>query len=174
MAGRKSKIARNTLFYSEKDYNFEVSIGENYLKQDMNQTVVVFQVDREKTQTLDIYGESEDKNAVSYKNPVEINVSLLLDKAANKTYDKTQGLGHFLLTGNLTFGVYEKTLSDNKIDISFGDYIGLQVTQDKMEYFEVTNDGRVNFDNKHTMFGYKPFYRTVSAVPADKNKFDGK
>ena len=30
-----------------------------------------------------------------------------------------------------------------------------------MEYFIVTNDGRVNYDNKHTMMGITPYYRNV-------------
>lgn len=173
MSGRKSKINRNTMFYSEADVNFETQIGLDYISQDNNQTVLVFQVDRTKTQTDDLYGESEDSTSISYKTPVEINVVLLLDEAANKSYDKNQGLGRYLLTGNLIFHVYEKTLKDNKIDIMFGDFIGLQITEEQMEYFEVTNDGRINFDNKHSMYGRKPFYRTVRCTPVDKNIFNG-
>jgi hypothetical protein len=71
------------------------------------------------------------------------------------------------------FNVYEKTLKDNKIDISYGDYIGVQVTSDQMEYFVVTNDGRVNFDNKHVMYGLKTFYKTITCTPVDKNEFSG-
>ena len=173
MAGRKSKITRNSMFYSENSYNFDINIGMDYISQDMNQTVLVFQVDRNKTQTVNIYGESVGKDSIVYKNPVEINVVLLLDPAANKSYDKTQGLARYLLTGNLNFGVYEQTLKNNKIDISFGDYIGLQVTSDQMEYFVVTNDGRVNFDNKHTMFGTKPYFRSINCTPCDKSEFNG-
>lgn len=173
MAGRKSKITRNTMFYSDKDFEFESQIGIDYISQDMNQTVLVFQVDRTKTSTLDIYGESIDETSISYKDPVEINVIFLLEDASNKSYDKSQGLARYLLTGNLNFYVYEKTLSDNKIDIIFGDYIGLQVTPDQMEYFEVTNDGRINFDNAHTMYGSKSFYRTIKCSSVDKNVFNG-
>jgi len=174
MAGRKSKIVRNTMFYSEADYNFEVSIGLDYVSQDMNQTVLVFQIDRTKSMVTNLYGESIGDNSIAYKEPIEINVALLLDAASNKAYDTTQGLGNYLQIGNLAFGVYIKTLKDNKMDISRGDFIGLQVTPDQMEYFEVSNDGRVNFDNGHSLFGYKPFFRTVECVPVDKNKFSGK
>ena len=52
MAGRKSKITRNSMFYSENSYNFDINIGMDYISQDMNQTVLVFQVDRNKTQTI--------------------------------------------------------------------------------------------------------------------------
>jgi hypothetical protein len=173
MSGRKSKIVRNTMFYSEDDYNLEVQIGMDYIKQDMNQTILVFQVDRNKSLNSNLYGESTDINSTAYLDPVEINVIFILDEASNKTYDKAQGLGHYLLTGNIKFFVYEKTLLDNKMDISFGDYIGIQVTPDNMEYFVVTNDGRVNFDNKHIMYGTRPFYRTISCTTCDKNEFNG-
>lgn len=170
---RKSKISRNTMFYSETDFNFETEIGENYISQDMNQTVLVFQIDRTKTTVVDLYGESVDEDSIVYKDPVEINVTYTLEEGENKSYDKAQNLGSFVQVGNFNFGVYEKTLKKNKIDIKKGDYIGLQVTEDQMEYFVVVNDGRVNFDNKHTMNGYKPFYRTVRCVIADKNEFKG-
>jgi len=173
MGGRKAKIVRNTMFYSEDDFNFETQIGMDYIDEDMNQTVLVFQVDRTKSATIDIYGESEDEESIAYKEPVEINVILVVDKAVNKSYDKTQNLARYLQIGNLAFSVYTKTLTNNGIDISYGDYIGLQVTPDQMEYFVVTNDGRINFDNKHTMYGFKSFYRTVECAPADKNEFSG-
>src|ERR1035437_2499455 len=143
MAGRKAKIVRNTMFYSEADLNFETQIGIDYISQDMNQTVLVFQVDRTKTSVIDIYGESVDDESIAYKEPVEINVVLTLNEAVNKAYDKTQNLGRYLLIGNLSFRVYEKTLKDNKIDISYGDYIGYQVTSDQMEYFVGSEERRV-------------------------------
>lgn len=170
---RKAKITRNTIFYSEKDYQFETQIGLDYISQDMNQTVTVFQVDRLKTSTVNLYGESIDEDSISYKEPVEINVIYLLDGAVNKSYDKTQNIARYLQVGNLSFNVYEKTLKDNKIDISYGDYIGLQVTDEQMEYFVVTNDGRINFDNKHMMYGFLPYFRTISCASADKNEFKG-
>ena len=173
MAGRKAKIVRNTMFYSEDDYNFETEIGLDYISQDMNQTILLFQVDRTKTSTLDLYGESLGEDSIAYKEPVELNVVLSLDAAVNKTYDKTQNLARYLQVGNLIFHVYDKTLKENKVDISYGDFIGLQVTPDQMEYFVVTNDGRINFDNKHTMYGFKSFYRTINATPVDRNEFKG-
>lgn len=171
--GRKSKLNRNPMFYSESDYKFDTEIGMDYIEQDINQTLLLFRIDREKSTIVDIYGEAVDNVSVSYKEPIEINVILLLEQTKNKTYDKTQNLARYAQIGNLKFGVYEKTLKDNEIDISYGDYVGLQVTADQMEYFEVTNDGRINFDNKHSMFGYKPFYRTIECVSVDKNVFNG-
>lgn len=173
MGGRKSKIVRNSMYYSESDFTFECLVGSDYIRQDMNQTVLLFQVDRNKSETLDLYGESVGEESISYKEPVELNVIFSLDSANNKAYDKDKNLGRYLQVGNLNFNVYNKELTDNKVDISYGDYIGVQVTPDQMEYFVVTNDGRINFDNKHTMYGYKSYYRSISAVPCDRSEFNG-
>lgn len=173
MGGRKSKITTNSLFYSDEDYNFETEIGMDYISQDTNQSVLVFQVDRAKSSIIDIYDEYVDEKSISYKEPVKINVIFNIENATNKSYDKTQNLARYLQVGNLTFHVYEKTLKENNIDISYGDYIGVQVTADQMEYFVVSNDGRVNFDNKHMMYGKKAFYRSISCVSVDKNEFSG-
>ena len=42
-----------------------------------------------------------------------------------------------------------------------------------MEYFSIVNDGRNNYDNEHSMYGYQSFYRTVIAVPVDPAEFNG-
>jgi hypothetical protein len=62
------------------------------------------------------------------------------------------------------FTVYEKELTENECDIKRGDYIGIQVTNTHIEYFIVTDDGRVNYDNEHTMWGTKPYYRTIQCT----------
>jgi len=149
-------------------------VGLNYVSQDMSQTVYLYKVNRTKTQTVNLYGETEDDSSIVYDEPIELNVVFKIDEAKNKTYDKTQGVARYLQVGNLTFNVYEKTLRDKNVDIINGDYIGVQVTEDQMEFFVVSNDGKVNFDNKHYMRGYKTFYRTINCVTADKNEFDGK
>ena len=172
MSPRTSKITRNNLFYSEKDYLFDQSVGESYLKQDINQTILLFKVDRNKTVVDDLYGETSSDGVV-YKDPVELNVAYTIDQVKNVSHDKKQNLLNYQQIGNLTFQVYIKTLNENNIDVDYGDYVGVQVTPSQMEYFEVTNDGRLNFDNKHTLFGYKPLYRSILCVPVDKSSFKG-
>jgi hypothetical protein len=51
--------------------------------------------------------------------------------------------------------------------------LGYYLTEDKVRYFSVADDGRVTSDNKHTYGGYKPFYRTIIATPVTVNEFDG-
>jgi len=169
--GRKTKITRNNLFYSESDFLFDSEMGEYYIKQDINQTITLFKIDREKT-VEDRWGETSP-NGVIYKDPIELNVIYTIDKVKNKAHDGTQNLGHFQQIGNLKFDIFIKTLKDNKVDIDFGDYIGVQITPEQMEYFVVTQDGRADFDNAHTRFGYKPLYISCLCSPVDKNEFKG-
>ncbi len=169
---RKAKIVRNNLFYSEEDFLFDQEIAMDYISQDINQTILLFRVDRIKTNVDDIYGETTSDGVV-YKDPIELNVMYLIEGSKNKAHDTKQSLARYQQIGNLKITVFEKTLMDNNVDISYGDYVGVQVTPDQMEYFVVSNDGKINFDNKHTLFGYKTLYRSVECVPVDKSEFNG-
>ena len=42
---RKNPINRNQMFFSKSDFDFEIEMARDYLEQDMNQTVVLFEVD---------------------------------------------------------------------------------------------------------------------------------
>lgn len=167
------KINRNSLFFSETDFLFEQEIAMNYIEQDVNQVVTLYRVDRTKTMVDDLYGETISKH-IAYKEPVELNVLYTIDKPKNMVYDKTQQVGNYKLVGNIKINVFIKTLEENNVDITYGDFIGVDVTPTQTLYFEVTNDGKMDFDNSHTMYGYKPYYRTIMGAPVDKNIFNGK
>jgi len=169
--GRKAKITRNSLFYSESDFLFDSEMAEDYVKQDINQTITLFKIDREKT-VEDRWGETSPQGVI-YKEPVELNVIYIIDKVKNKAHDKNQNLAHFQQIGNLKFDIFLKTLQDKKVEVDYGDYVGIQITPDQMEYFVVTQDGRADFDNSHTRFGYKPLYISCLGVPCDKPEFNG-
>jgi hypothetical protein len=62
-------------------------------------------------------------------------------------------------------------LDELGVDIKKGDYIGVQISQTHMEYFTVSNDGRNNYDNAHTLFGVGPLYRTIECYPVDQSEF---
>ena len=74
-------------------------------------------------------------------------------------------------TGKLTVGVYQETLDELNVDIKKGDYIGIQISPEHMEFFVVNNDGRNNYDNSHTLWGTVPLYRTVQCSPIDSSEF---
>lgn len=167
---RRVPINRNNLFYSEEDFAFEREVGKNYIEQDMNQTVVLYQVDLDKTNADALYGETK-ANQVVYKAPVEIHCVYEISEPELKSYDKTKNLGTYMKTGKLTIGVYQETLDELGVDIKKGDYIGVQISQTHMEYFTVFNDGRNNYDNAHTLFGIEPLFRTIEGYQIDKSEF---
>lgn len=167
---RKNPINRNNFFTSQDQINFQIGIGMEYVNKIVNQTVVLYEIDRENTKVNDIYNEANLDNLV-FKTPVELNVLYKLDKSELKTYDTETIKGYYVKVGQLTFSIFEKELEENGCDIKRGDYIGLQVTPEHMEFFVVADDGRVNYDNAHTLWGTVPYYRSVvCTVVSDVNE----
>lgn len=170
---RKNPINRNPLFYSEEDYLFEQKIAQEHLLQDINQTIVLYQVDYEKTNDDDIYHEAQKDN-IRFKTPVELNVIYEIEDADTRAYEKQKQMGLYAKPGNLKFGVMEAELKGMGVDIKRGDFIGILINSEKMEFFEVVNDGRVNWDNRHSQYGFLPLWRECLAIWVDPNTFTGK
>lgn len=168
----KVPINRNNLFYSEKDFQYEMEIGKNYLEQDVNQTVILYEVDLNKTNLDAIYSESKS-DSIIFKPPVELHVLYNVEPGELSSYDKSKNLGTYIKSGKLTFGVYQSTLDELGAEIKVGDYIGVQVTPTHMEFYTVVNDGRNNYDNSHSVFGYKPAWRSISCAYVNPNEFNG-
>lgn len=170
---KKIPITRNNKFFGAEDFDLMVGWSSEYLEQFANQKVILYQVDLEKTKVNDIYVETS-QNGVRYKTPVEIPVIYDVSDAEMKTYDSTMQKGIYAQTGKLTFSVLLSTLEEYNCDISRGDYIGVQIDETHREYFTVTDDGRVGMtSNKFTMFGTKPYARTIQCASVDTNEFNG-
>ena len=167
---KRVPINRNSLFYDAESFAFEREIGKNYIEQDMGQAIVLYQVDAQETQADAVYGET-DAGAIQFKPPVEFHCVYKVEQPELKAYDKNKNIGTYMKTGKLTIGVYEETLKELGIDIKKGDYIGIQITPEHMEYWSVSNDGKNNYDNAHTLFGVRPLYRTVQCYPVDSSEF---
>lgn len=165
---RKNPINRNNLFFSEEDFQFELNMGKDYLEQDLNQTIILYEVDLEKTKLNNTYKESNNSEII-FKSPVELNVIFDLDDSELLSYDKSHFKGTYQKTGKLHFSVYEKTLEEMRCDIKRGDYIGVQITNEHMEYFIVVDDGKKNYGNSQSMYGLKPFYRDIECAPITDN-----
>jgi len=166
---RKNPVNRNNLFTSPDQIDLQIRMGMEYLST-LNQTVVLYEIDRDATKVDDIYNEA-DFSDLLFKTPVELNVLYKLDKGELQTYNNQLIKGYYVKVGKLSFSIYQKELDENGCDIKRGDYIGLQVTPEHMEYFIVADDGRVNYDNAHTLWGTIPYYRTITcAVVSDKTE----
>jgi hypothetical protein len=168
---RRVPINRNSLFYDKESYGFELEIGKDFIEQDMGQTVVLYQVDASTTSADAVYGET-NPNDVKFQAPIEIPCVYKIDEPELKSYDKQKQLGTYMKMGKLTVSVYQETLDELGVDMLKGDYIGVQVNPTTMAYWVITNDGKNNYDNKHTLWGTIPEWRTILASPVDRSEFE--
>jgi hypothetical protein len=166
----KIPITRIGKFFGENDFDLDISIGEEWLIGDMNFTCVLYRIDRYKTKTDDVYGETVS-DGIKFLPPIEFNGFVQIFAPENKMLGSTRV--DQMEPGNIKVSVYQKTLDNLGIDINFGDYIGYYETETLVRYYTVNNDGRVVSDNKHTYAGYKPFYRSITASPVGPNEFRG-
>lgn len=169
----KVPIKRNNLFYSENDFLFEQEIGMEYYTQDVNQSIILFQVDLELTNIDSLYNETH-KDGIIFKTPIKLPCLYDIEDSELKAYDTKKNLGLYKKTGMLSFDIYEKTLEEYECDIKIGDYVGVQINEEHIEYFVITDDGKNNFGNSQTMYGYKNYFRHCVAAPVDSNEFNGK
>jgi hypothetical protein len=136
----------------------------------MNFTLVLYRVDRQRTNNDDVYGEALE-DTIQYLPPVEFRGYVQIEAPTNADY----GSSKLSQTepGNIKIGVYQNELDNLSVEIAYGDYIGYYETESKVRYYSVVNDGRVVSDNKHTYGGYKPFYRSIVGAPVNNNEFNG-
>ncbi len=166
----KVPITRLGKFFGENDFDLDISMGEEWLIGDMNFTCVLYRIDKYKTKTDDVYGETVS-DGIKFLPPIEFNAFVQVAIPENKMMGSTRI--DQMEPGNIRVSVYQKTLDNLGVDINLGDYIGYYETETLVRYYTVNNDGRVVSDNKHTYAGYKPFYRTISASPVGPNEFKG-
>tara|TARA_Y100001937_G_scaffold125513_1_gene192498 strand:+ start:1141 stop:1665 length:525 start_codon:yes stop_codon:yes gene_type:complete len=169
---RKIPINRVNKFFSNEDFDLDISMGREAIEGDGNFVVILYRVDRENTASDDLYGEAP-KDGIKFFPPVELRVIPILEEAENKAYNSGAGSLRYLQDGNLTFGIYSSQLAELDTELSYGDYIGYPVSETEVRYFSVTNDGVKNYDNKHTIMGYKGAYRTIKCAPVDEQEFRG-
>ena len=166
----KVPITRIGKFFGAEDFTLEQDFGSEWLHNDLNFTLVLYRVDRYKTKTDDVYGETVS-DGIKFLPPVEFKGYVQIMAPENKNLGNSKI--NQIEPGNMKVSVYQRDLDELEVDINNGDYIGYYETEDKVRYYTVNNDGRVTSDNKHTYGGYKPFYRTIMASPVTNNEFRG-
>jgi hypothetical protein len=163
-------ITRLGKFFGGEDYSLDIGMGEEWLIGDMNFTVVLYRIDRKKTETDKVYGEVLE-DGIQFLAPIELKGLVQVMAPTNRF------LGNSKVEqqepGNMRFSLYQKTLDELGVEIFLGDYLGYYETEGRVRYYVVSDDGYVKSDNKHTYAGYKPFYRTVTATWVSENEFNG-
>lgn len=170
MSQNKVPITRLNKFFSEEDFNLEIQMGMEWQMGDMNFTVVLYRIDRERTNNDDVYGEAMSEG-IQFLAPIEVKGLVKIEAPTNSDYGSSR-LSQ-LEPGNMTFSVYQSYLDQLAIEISLGDYLAYYETEDRVRYYSVVNDGRVTSDMKHTYGGYKKYYRTIIASPVNNDEFNG-
>jgi hypothetical protein len=170
MTNKRVPITRVNKFFGQEDFDFHINIGQEYLHGDLNMTLVLYRVDSDLTDIDNVYGEVGE-NQIKFYPPIEFKALVKIEDTKNNSYNG--GMVRNLEPGNLTLSVYLKHLNDLNIDIKYGDYIGYPETEDKIRFYTVINDGKIVVDNKHTLFGYKPYYRTITCAIAQNQEFNG-
>lgn len=168
--GDKIPITRLNRFFSEDDFRLNVDLGVEYLHGDINMKLVLFRVDSDKTSIDSVYSEV-GKDKINFLPPVEFNALVKIDTPKNSTYK--DGFIRYNEPGNLIFNVYIRHLEELGVDIKYGDFVGYLDTEEKIKYYTIIDDGKVTSDNKHKMFGYKSFYRTIIGSIAQESEFRG-
>ena len=166
----KLPITRLNKFFSQDDFDINIQMGQEYLHGDLNMKLVLYRVDRTKTDIDEIYAEV-GKDEIKFFPPIEFNGLVKIEEAKNSSYKN--GLVRYLEPGNITISIYLKHLDELNATIRYGDYIGYPENEEKIRYYQVVNDGRIQADNKHKMFGYKPHYVTVICAPVKDSEFRG-
>jgi hypothetical protein len=170
MSNRIVPITRLRKFFGAEDLDLDINMGREWLDGDMNFTLILYKVDRRKTNVDDVYGEAL-KDGIKFLPPIEFKAFVQVSPPENKNIGSSK-INQFE-PGNLRISIYQQHLDELNIDIDFGDYIGYYETENRVRYYTVNNDGRVISDNKHTYAGVKPFYRTIMASPVGPNEFNG-
>jgi hypothetical protein len=167
---RKIPIKRINKFFSGRDFDLEVQMGREAMEGDGNFTVILYRVDRVTTQVDDLYGEAS-ADEINYLAPVELYVVPIIAKAENMTYSK----GHMRQQedGNLTFILYVEHLNELGVDITMGDYVAYPINETDVVYYSVSDAGEKNYDNAHTIMGYKGAYRIITCTWANEDEFKG-
>lgn len=166
-------VKRNNKFFGEEDFNLMVGYATEYLEEHANQTVILYRVDYEKTKVNELYHEAK-KDAVRFLTPIELPVIYEVEDSELKSYNNKLQTGIYAQAGKLVFSVLLSSLEKNNCDISRGDYIGVQIDPEHREYYTVIDDGRVGAtSNKFTIFGTKPYARTITCASVDLGEFNG-
>lgn len=168
----RTPITRNNLFYSEADFDLETDIMMGYLEEDVNQTVVIYEVDASVTNTDAVYHETGGTN-VRFKAPKEIPCLFEIKDAEIKSYDQKSSNAVYTVGGQLTVYVMPKILEKYGCEIKRGDYVGVQIDTNRMVYYAVVNDGKINTANTNYVGAYKTAWRVVTCSPVPDNEFNG-
>jgi hypothetical protein len=92
-------VTRLGKFFGDTDFNLEIEMGQEWLIGDLNFTCVLYKVDKIKTKTDDVYGETVS-DGIKFLPPIEFNAYIQILTPENKNVGTTKNAQ--LRTWNMT------------------------------------------------------------------------
>lgn len=160
-------INRNQKFFSEEEYLYYLDMAREHMAS-LDTKVLFIKIDKEKSQIDDLYGEGY-KTEITVKEAIEIPAIIKFGIPENKTYIEDKGILRYEEFGNLEVNVLLEDIKQMNAHITYGDYVGYQVDESTIVYFEVSNDAQKHYENSKSFFGYRPFWKTITCVPSQIN-----
>lgn len=162
-------VNRNNIFSDDEEFGVELDFMSEYMS-DLNQEVILYRVDRKRTNINDVYKEAK-KDTIRYLPPIALPCIYEISDAQLDSYVGKTSVGSYQISGSLKFHVLMKTLQEYDCDISRGDYVAIQIDENKMAYFTVVDDGKVNTSNRLVTNAFKRAWREVLCSPS--HEFNG-
>ena len=106
MPKNPTPINRIGKFFDSKDFDLEMDFGMEYVEEDMGQTIILYEVDLERTNVTDTYKEANRDN-IRFKTPKELVVVYEIGQSITKSYDTMMSNAVYSLPGNLRFGIFQ-------------------------------------------------------------------
>ena len=161
-----SPLNRNNKYFSEKEYQYYVEQGREYLKT-IDTSFLFIKVIKEQSQIDDLYGEAYNEE-ITYAEPIQIPAVIELTEGENKAYVESKGMIRYEEYGNLLCHVLLADLELYGADITYGDFLGYRVSETEVIYFEVGDDNQKAEENNKVFLGYRKFWKTIVGVPTSQ------
>lgn len=155
---------RNKVF-DEKEYQYYLGLAKEHLA-NVGLAVFLIKVDKKKTK-VDVYGEAFP-DEISYSKPVKLIGIVNLKDTSNEAYVSDKGALRYEELGNMEISFLLDDLQQNKINISYGDFIAYPVGLNEFLYFEVVDNADKAFSNGYLFMGYKRYWKKIICTPTEK------
>jgi hypothetical protein len=164
------------LFFGDAEAAFFSSAGREITENIVQESMLLYRVDLEKTSVHPLYGEAKRK---VWEPEVRIFGRIDVDKAA-PTYQVAGGIEKKGM-GELTAHIYIEHLEelglllrkDNNqaivLDIRTGSFLAF-----KGQFYKVVDDGYSQLSNEFAWAGDRRFYVTIKAIEVDEDIFQGR
>lgn len=162
---------RYGLFMSEESFDLDIMLGRDFLKKDNVQEVTLYRINILETKTHKLYGQSKPSDK-SFMTPIKLSAMVTVEDSEQKTYGSADAGITRDDTGNLKVGVYLEELKEKNCEINRGDILMYNMSGTKNRFYEVTSANNVTDTSKKTIGGFKPFYKTIIAIPVKSDTID--